>query len=173
MMFTANIDTKGKDLNLKYIWTVSGGKIITGQGTLSISVEWIPEQNFTVTIEIEGFPEGCPNTSSEVGISCGLRPPSSILVDEFGNLPNGGLRARFDTFLIALGNQPNAQGYIVNYGTNKEITRREQLIRNQLTFRKYDASRITFVRGGANPNGESGVWTRLWVVPPGAEPPTP
>jgi len=31
---------------------------------------------------------------------------------------------------------------------------------------------VTVVRGGANPQG-AGVWTKVWIVPPGADNPNP
>ena len=72
--------------------------------------------------------------------------------------------------MTQLNNNPTAQGYIINYGTEKQIAAREKQIRNAITFLRLDASRVTLVRGG-----ESGgdVRTVLWVVPAGATPPTP
>jgi hypothetical protein len=176
MSFTANV-SGGTAADITYDWTVTNGTITSGQGTPSISVDTTGLSNgtniqATVTIGGSGLCADCPRTDSETGsVTISIIPPR--LIDQFGPLPNDEVRARIDAFFVALGNEPNAQGYIINYGTDREITRREALIRNHIAFRKYDASRITFVRGGANPNGEPGVWTRLWLVPPGATPPTP
>lgn len=170
--FRADVDSKGKDFNLEYIWKVDGeGEIISGQGTSSITIELLSERSITVTAEVKGFPEGCQNIASGT-LGCQLKPNNRQLVDEFGATPNGDFRARMDAFFIALGDQPNAQGYIINYGTKQELARREKLLRNFITFKKYDMSRVTFVRGGANTAGEKGVWTKLWLVPPGSLPPT-
>ena len=65
--------------------------------------------------------------------------------------------------------QGNLQGYIINYGTDKEITKRENQIRESIDFRKYDSYRLTFVRGGNNGK----LKTVFWIVPAGTEPPTP
>lgn len=171
--FTANVDLKGKDLNLEYLWKVEGeGKITSGQGTKSITVELVSERNITVTVEVKGLPEGCQNTASDV-LGCRLRPPSPRLADEFGVIPNGELDARVDAFVQALGNEPNAQGYIIVYGTDREILRREIVIKRYADSGENDRSRVMFVRGGENPKGETGAMTRLWIVPPSAEPPTP
>ena len=70
-------------------------------------------------------------------------------------------------YMSALGSEPNSQGYIINYGTDKEIAAREKQITKAINFRKYDSSRVTVVNGGANPNG-AGVNTKVFVVPPGA-----
>jgi hypothetical protein len=42
-----------------------------------------------------------------------------------------------------------------------------------IAFKKYDMTRVTFIKGGTNPSGERGIWTKLWIVPPGAAVPTP
>ena len=97
------------------------------------------------------------------------KPPQAILFDEFETATNGYVKWRMDSFFAELSNNPAAQGYIINYGTAGEIAKREKQLRNSIRFRKYDASRITFVRGGTREK----IKTVLWIVPPGAEPPTP
>lgn len=172
MSFTVNV--KDYDLSkISFNWTTSAGEISKGQGTVTIAVtDYKMGENVTATVEVKGLPEGCPNTASETGGSpyC---PPSPRLLDEFGNFPSGEIKARIDAYFIALVNEPNAQGYLINYGTDKEISRREALLKRYITQRQYEARRLTFVRGGANPNVIRGAWTRFWIVPPGAVPPTP
>jgi hypothetical protein len=167
--FTANvIDSENRQF--EYVWTVSGGgKIVAGQGTAAITVELIAEQNITVTVEVKGFPEGCRNTESDT-LGCGLRPPQPNLFDGYGPLPNGEFKACFENFYVELRNNPNAQGYIINYGTDREIARREKQLRDVIASLNLDSSRITLVRGGANQRGK-GVRTKVWIVPPGAENP--
>ena len=118
--------------------------------------------------------ERCATTSPRA--SCHRRKapvqaaPEPVLVDEFGVLPNDDIRGRLDTFFAELQNNPNNQGYIINYGTDREITARERLITNHITFRNFDRSRITLVRGGDRGNGPE---TRLYRIPPGAANPNP
>ena len=95
--------------------------------------------------------------------------PKAIKFDEFEKATNGYVKMKMDAFFVELSNNPAAQGYIINYGTDREIAKREKQIRNSITFRRYDVSRITLVRGG---NREV-IKTDLWLVPPGAESPTP
>jgi len=95
--------------------------------------------------------------------------PKAIKFDEFEKATNGYVKMKMDVFFVELRNNPAAQGYIINYGTDREIAKREKQIRNSITFCRYDASRITLVRGG---NREV-IKTDLWLVPPGAESPTP
>ncbi len=57
--------------------------------------------------------------------------------------------------------------YIINYGTNKEIARRERLIMN--VDIRHEEPRITLVRGGLG----QGPKTVIWKVPAGADNPAP
>jgi hypothetical protein len=175
MNFTANV-SGGTSGDVTYNWTVTNGTISSGQGTPSISVDTTGLANGTniqATVEIggSGLCADCPRTASETG-SVSVRIIPARLIDEFGKLPDDEVKARIDALYTALGNEPNAQGYIINYGTDREIAARERQIQKAIAFRKYDPSRVTIVRGGANPNG-AGVWTKVWIVPPGAENPTP
>lgn len=77
---------------------------------------------------------------------------------------------KFDSVLIKeFGNKFSPEGYIINYGTDKEVARREKQIRDSIKFRRYDTYRITFVRAG---NGGK-LKSIFWIVPAGAELPTP
>jgi len=173
MTFTANV-SGGSQSNMTYNWTVSSGTIESGQGTPSITVATTREMagsSVTATVNIGGQDEACncPKEASETG---GIAtPPGPVLVDEFGKQTHDEIRAHLDTFFAELSNNPNNQGYIINYGTDKEIAEREKLITNHINFRKFDRSRITLVRGGASPDGV--VHTKLYRIPPGAENPAP
>lgn len=82
---------------------------------------------------------------------------------------NAEVKKQYEEFYGKLKKDFDSQGYIINYGTDKEIAKREKQLRNSMTFRDYDAPRITFVRGGNKDN----LKTVFWIVPAGAEPPTP
>lgn len=172
MTFTANV-SGGTATDVTYNWTVSSGTITSGQGTPSITVATTNEMansSVTATLEIggTGICAECPRTASETG---GIAPkPQPVLIDEFGKQSNDDIRGRLDTFFAELSNNPNNQGYIINYGTDREITQRERLITNHINFRNFDRSRITLVRGG---DTGSGVNTKLYRIPPGADNPTP
>ena len=175
MYFTANL-TGGTDTSgLTYNWTVSAGTISAGQGTPSITVDTtgLDGQNVRaeVTVTGPGLCETCRSlTDSETGIVA--EKPKARLIDEFGKLPDDEVKARIESLYRELANNPGSQGYIINYGTDREIANRERQIRKAIDFLRLDASRVTLVRGGANPNG-TGVWTKVWIVPPGADNPTP
>jgi len=124
--------------------------------------------NITATVTLGGVCS-CERTASETG---GIDRPRVVSreTDRFRTLSNDDVRARIDNLYIELSNDPTAQGYIINYGTARQIAARERQIRNAISFRRLDASRVTLVRGG---DDGSGVESVFFVVPSGAEPPTP
>jgi len=169
MTFTANNTSPG---SVTYNWSVSAGTISSGQGTASITVDTTglaPNSNVTATVDLGGLDAACqcPSNASETGSIANLVPS---LVDEFGPAKDDDVKARVDNFYITLNNNPNAQGYIINYGTPAEIKKRRAQIMKAINFRKYDVSRVTFVDG---PDNGTGVNTKFYLVPAGATPPTP
>jgi len=59
--------------------------------------------------------------------------------------------------------------YIINYGSDREIARREKMIANKDYRRCFDRSSVTLVRGGFG----NGPKTVIWSIPPGADNPIP
>jgi len=173
MSFSAKVTGTTKNSTLEYEWKVSSGIISSGQGTSSIMVDTtgLAGTNITAEVKIKGLYDNCANTASEVssvdrGLVCD-RP-----FDEYGKLPINEVKARIQNLYVELGNSLNYQGYIINYGTDEEIANREKQIQKAINFLKFDANRLTIVRGGENPY-EAGVLTRAWIVPPGAKFPQP
>lgn len=170
MTFTANVSGGA---SVTYNWTVSAGTISSGQGSSSITVDTTglaANSNVTATVNISGLDTscGCTTTASETGSIAGL--PEASLVDQFGTAPNDDVKARVDNFYVQLNNDPNAHGYIINYGTPAQIKARRAQIMKAISFRKYDVSRVTFVDG---PDSGSGVNTKFYLVPAGAQNPMP
>lgn len=172
MTFTANV-SGGSQANVTYDWTVSAGTITEGQGTPVIRVATTPDMaggNVTATVTIGGICEDCTQrTASETGSISDV--PKAVQVDEFGPLANDDVKARIENFyLTQLNNNPTAQGYIITYGTAKDIAKREKVIRAAITFLKLDPSRVTLT---SSVTEGSDVRTVLWIVPAGATAPTP
>lgn len=171
--FTVQLTDDVKTLNLQYNWAVSAGQIVEGVGSqkIKVDIEGLPYTSLVAMVEIKGLPENCPTTFAE---SYAPEPPApqATLFDEFGKLPLREIKSRIDNFYSQLLSEPNSHGYIINYGTDREAAIREKQIRNSIPLRTDDASRITFVTGGANLNGV-GVWTKIWIVPAGATVPEP
>ncbi len=172
MTFTANL-TPGSG-NTTYNWTVSQGEIISGQNTSQITVattEDMAGDNITAKVEINSDDPDCDCQATDSETAPIAEPDVTIfLVDEFPKLPNDEVRGRLDNFFVTLQNNPNAQGYIINYGPPREVATRERLMRNHITFRNAPADRIVFVNGG---NTGEGIQSKLWIVPAGATPPNP
>jgi hypothetical protein len=170
LTFTANVGDY--DLSkLTFNWTVSSGEIIEGQGTPTIKVLLKNNGlNITAIVEVKVLPNGCVLSASETGAICACISPS--LFDEYGLLNDEDFKARLQNLFVELGNNPGSQGYMIIYGTKRQISRRKKLFLDGMAFLKLDASRLTMVNGGANPNGK-GIWTKVWIVPPGARNPTP
>jgi hypothetical protein len=169
MTFTANMSGSA---SVTYNWTVTAGTISSGQGSSSITVDTTglaPNSNVTATVNIGGLDSSCNCTTSasETGSIAEIKVTQ---VDEFGKLSNDDLKARLDGFFNQLGATPNAQGYIINYGTPAEIKARRAAIMKAATFLKKDMGRVTFVDG---PDNGTGINTKLFIVPAGATPPTP
>ena len=93
--------------------------------------------------------------------------PQAVKFDDFGNVNNGDVKARLDAYFAELLNNPSTQGLITNYGSERQISRRERLIKFQIGVRKFDASRITFANGRFSNEQK----TEFWLVPAGAENP--
>lgn len=108
-------------------------------------------------------------------IEVGKETSKAEKVDEFGPLGECDLGARLDNLFIQLINHEGAVGYIINYkGTNilpayYESNPRERFFKNQIIFRRFDSSRIVFIDGGFRKE----LATELWLVPKGADAPTP
>lgn len=171
MTFTANV-SGGSAQNVTYNWSVSSGTITSGQGTPSITVDTdnsMAGGNVTATVDI-GLDVDCSCDKSASETAPVAPRPESVLIDEFGKLVDDEVRGRLDNFFAELSNNPNNQGYIINYGTDRDIARLERLITNHINFRRFDRSRITLVRGGDTGDGPR---TKLYRIPPGAENPAP
>ena len=159
--------------DVTYNWTVSAGTIESGQGTPSITVRTNRDMagtNVTATVDIGGLPAGCNCPASASETAPVAARPEANLIDQFGPATDDDVKARVDNFYTQLNNNPSAQGYIINYGTPAEIKRRRAQIMKAINFRKFDASRVTFIDG---PDNGTGVNTKFYVVPAGAENPAP
>jgi len=171
MTFTANAIGGTQD-SVTYNWTVSAGSIVSGQGTPVITVQTTPDMagsNVTATVEFGNLCVACTDrTRSETaGVA---RPDEARRFTEFTTAVPDEIKAQLDPFYSELSNNPNATGYIINYGTPAQIAKREREIKSAIAFRKYDLGRVTFVKGGDNGNG---VRTVFYIVPANVTPPTP
>ena len=173
--FSVQVDEKAKNSNLEYVWSTSQGKIIEGQGTKVITVEWDLNPDMTATVEIKGLPEGCENSDSETVFVCST--PSSIMFDESEISSNQPGSEKLDTLISELKNNSDETAYFIIYPHKKdspdEIKNKENYIRNYLLSNKIEADRLVFVTADNDEYESDDSVLRIWRVPAGATPPTP
>ena len=170
--FTASISGGTAGVTPVYNWKVSAGKILSGQGTQTITVDTsgLAGQPISATVEVEGYSLEC-HASCQSSVPA---PPNPTKFDEIGEIQRDDEKARLDVFAIELQNSPGAQGYVIAYGSkNKRFgtgQQRGERAKEYLTgTRGIDASRVVVVDGGPRATGTM----ELWIVPPGATPPRP
>lgn len=169
--FTASVSGGTAGVAPVYNWVISAGKIISGQGTPTVTVDTagLAGQPISATVEVAGYNLECRATC-QASVPA---QPNPTKFDEIGEVARDDEKARLDTFAIELQNSPGAQGYIIAYGGHKRFgtgRQRAERARDYLVnTRGIDASRIVIIDGGAREAGS----TQLWIVPAGANPPRP
>ena len=164
--YAVQIDSKGLQLNPQYLWSVSPGQILNGQGTTSVDVQQTREA-LTVTVEIKGLPDSCPNTASATEI---IDPaPQAVKIDEMIGPVSGIDKSRLDKITKTMRENPNAQlviflAYKGKAGFDERSNRRQELA-HYLNLHTDEDQRITYVFI----DGREIV--QFWLVPPGAEMP--
>jgi hypothetical protein len=154
---------------LKYRWTVSKGKIVSGQGTDIINAVFTGYPRIEATVKVTGLPEGCTDRVSAV---------YAIVIDsgpiELGEIAGPGylIGKRLLTKIgSAARKNPNAQLYVALQFARGTPDNFMQKIRNriasQLKKTKIDAARMTFVVAD---NGNKNVI--FWLIRPGSEYPS-
>lgn len=172
IVFTANV-SGGSGCSPNYNWSVSSGTITSGQGTPVIHVGTnasMAGTSVTGTVNIAGCCDStsCSPTASETA-SVAARP-TPRKTDEFGDTKHDQIRAHLDQYFVELQNDPSSKGVIIVYGPAKVKKDIMKLIADHIKFRKFDGSRISVVDG----DQETGATrTQFWVVPQGADNPTP
>jgi hypothetical protein len=162
----------GSNLNLRYTWQVSAGKIIGGQGTPVISVDTTGTQGQTTTftVEVDGLPPECDRTQScSFRLEIGAPTDPSRKVDEYGKISRVNEERRLAKFGLQLEQEPGAQGYVIAYGPGRVSQSLERARKFLVEKRGIELSRVTLVNGGYNKRTK----VELWVRPTGAAAPEP
>lgn len=170
--YTATLSSSAPSVNPTYNWTVSAGRIISGQGTPSIIVDTtgLAGQTIRADLDLSGYGMPCPaSCATSIPI---VRKPNKF--DEYYDIARNDEKARLDNYAIQLQSEPGMQGYIFVYPKSKarptEAEARAKRISDYLVnSRGIDASRFTVTIGAARED-----WLfELWLVPSGAAAPTP
>jgi hypothetical protein len=170
--FTATLSGGSSNITPSYNWTISAGRIISGQGTPSITVDTtgMAGQTIRANLEVGGFGTPCP-ASCAVSIPIMNKPRK---FDEYYDIARNDEKARLDNYAIQLQSEPGSQGYIIVYPSRKasdaQAHARAQRISDYLVnSRGIDSHRVVITMGQPRED-----WLfELWVVPEGAPPPTP
>jgi hypothetical protein len=95
---------------------------------------------------------------------------SAVKFDEFDKISASQVKKRTENFYKKLIDESVYIGYIINYGSNKEIVSTERIMSSVIGKGcDFDCPRLTIIRGRNLKNQRS----VLWIVPPGIEPPKP
>lgn len=155
---------------LEYFWSVKNGKIINGQGTVNINVQFNSDLSMTAQVEIKGLPENCPNTATEAAFFDSI--PKAKVIDEFPTSAPQLDKSKLNNLISLLKDDLTATAYIIIYvdekTSPKKSKQKEQQIRKYLLNKNHQANRVVIVNGGKGKD-----LIRLLIVPQGAEPPTP
>ena len=160
-------------------------EIAIRRNQISVSIAWRKFDGTRITIGDGGFRDGVKSELWIVPSGAENPQPSSNAekIDEFPKIPDGELKARLDNFYGLLANKPNSKGYILNYGSAKVIAFQEKHMKSYIKSRKYDLSKVIFKNAGSDDLWKTQFWlipandkneskTKIWIVPPGAKPPT-
>ena len=168
-------------LNYKWIVTPEAAKVTSGLGTDSITIDTtgLGGQTVNATLDVTDDVYG-PKCFQNIAINTPVikvTVPEPRRFDEFESQAFDDDKARLDTFVIELQNNPDAQGYIILYqGTDKTSmrSRRADVLQKRtldylVNVRGMDPRRISIVQSGTRAK----TTYELWIIPPGAQPPVP
>lgn len=170
---------------IRYAWTVSSGRVTSGLGTPSITVDstGLGDKTINATLDVNDdvYDNKC---KQEITVPTHVKPvappptpvpPQPFRCDEFQARTPDEAKARFDNCVIQVQNTPDAQLYIIiNPGTDKASTSRNNYERLEKLARDYivnklhfDPRRLVIVKGAPT---QTSTFV-MWIVPPGANPP--
>src|SRR5207249_9090087 len=133
-----------------YNWTISNGRIISGQGTSTITVDTagLAGQTIRATLDVGGYDMPCP-------ASCSVSVPIEIKshkFDEYYDIARNDEKARLDNYAIQLQSEPGSQGYIIVHpkrGVSRSVaaSRADRIKDYLVNSRGIDQSRFEVVIG--------------------------
>jgi hypothetical protein len=171
---SVNVSGGNPSATVTYNWSVSAGKIASGQGTSTITVDTtgLAGQTVTASVDLGGLDPSCQRTAScTFQIQAPVTPPTATKFDEYNNLKFNDEKARLDNFAIQLQQAPGTQGIYVIFGScdGEADQRSARAVDYLVNTRGIDRSRITVVNGGCREQ----LTVELWLQPTGAAAPTP
>jgi hypothetical protein len=172
LTFSASVSGPDPTVKPTFTWAVSAAKLVSGQGTHSITVDTLESSGRTVTavVEVGGLPVRCPHTAS--CSTAVIRDPSARKVGEYGGVSLKVERARLNSLAAELRKEPYAQGYILSYAGRRSWEgeaswRGERAKRYLVRGGGIDPLRVVVVDAGYR--GRRAI--ELYIVPSGVAPP--
>ena len=163
--FSANVSGGSGNVTPTYNWTVSAGRIISGQGTTSITVDTagLAGQTIRATLDVEGYGVPCP-ASCSVSLPIDLKPRK---FDEYYDIART-RKARLDNFAISC-RRAGSQGYIIVIHHRGEIKRRKarDQISDYMVTRAASTPPLTVTWDGSEKTGDRIVYLSARSPPPG------
>ena len=159
--------------DLAYTWTLQGAAdIVSGQGSADLQFQmrefdlYDYELPIKATLNINGLPAGCPFSVSETYALA--IDPSPVILGEISKPPY-----RLDTDLIStlertFAIHSSSQIYIIVYAKGADTNGIVRNIKKQVSDRKLDISRLTFIT-----SEQKFTKVSVFLVPPGSTPPAP
>jgi hypothetical protein len=155
-----------------YEWTVTAGKIVSGEGTNCITVDTtgLAGQSVRATLNMPGYND--LNCSATCIVQIPNELPKCRKFDEYSKITRNDEKARLDNYGIELQNDPTSTAYVVVYpgrtGKPGEVQQRSTRVVDYLAnSRGIDKQRIIVVVSSARDE----LMVELWVCPQGAKPP--
>lgn len=153
MVFTALVDDKREEEKFEYIWTVSAGKIVGGQGTpiVELDVKNLETQNITASVEVKGLPQNCAKTASDTGVVMKREPHNCL--DTYGKVSWEDEAFEMDQVMFQFWqNSDVSVVFHLNFSkkpTQKQINTRILRMLKFFSYRKRlgELDRVTFVIG--------------------------
>jgi hypothetical protein len=134
---------------------------------------WNQEEGILIVTKIV---ESKDKTKTEMVESVDFHPkPSQIRIIDpnYGGdekpLTDEELKIETDILITRLSIVNSARGFIIDYGTDKEVAIRKAKILKHIKYRRFPLKRIEFIRGSQ----KRGIRTQFKLVPEGYGPPTP
>ena len=171
--YTADVSGGDAGVTPTFNWTVSAGTISSGQGTSSITVDTTGTggQTITATVDVGGYARECA-TSSSCTITVTKKGPPAAKFGEYTTPDLSANKAQLDKWVLALQQDPTAQGYLIAYGGRTSRPEDAQRAADNATdytmkVRKMDGARTLSGVGGYREQPT----VELWIAAEGGTPP--
>lgn len=153
----------GKEIEnykVTYLWTISDGKILSGQNAKTVTFIR-GDEGFEAEVEIQGLPSYCSNRAGTMLALC----RHSKVFDEYGQISQSEEKKRIDNFFTELQKDLKTQA-VIKLKNEKNLKRRLNFLHSYMEAKGYNTTKIGYlISGDEDPR------TQLWEVYAGASMP--